>query len=72
MEIPPMPPIPPDQRYWQAESEYRREQVQRGGIVSDLWASLEVLGRFLFNVASFPLGMVAKAWRRHSQKNATR
>lgn len=72
MEIPPMPPIPPDQRYWQAESEYRREQIQRGGLASDLLASLEVLARFLFKIASFPLRTVAKAWRRHSQKNATR
>ena len=72
MEIPPMPPIPPDQRYWQAESDYRREQVQRGGIVSDLWVSLEVLARFLLQVASFPLRRVARAWHRHSQKNTTR
>lgn len=72
MEMPPMPPIPPDPRYWQAESDYRREQAQRGGIFSDLWVSLEVLARFLFKVFIFPLRLVAKAWRRHSQKNATR
>ncbi|MCY4365423.1 MAG: hypothetical protein OXE17_04260 [Chloroflexi bacterium] len=72
MEIPPMPPTPPDQRYWQAESDYRREQAQRGGLLSDVVVSLVLLARLIFLVVSFLPRLTLRAWRRHSQKNATR
>ena len=61
MEIRPMPPH--NHKYWQTESDYRREQAKRGGIVSDIAVSLGELlrlylmllvgmGRFLLRLRS--------------------
>lgn len=57
--IPPMPPSDP--KLIKAETDYRREQAKRGGIVSDIAVSLIELFKLLFRLISW-LPRIALRW----------
>lgn len=73
MEMPPMPPMPPhDPKYWQAESDYRRDQAKRGGIVSDIAVSLGELVRLMVLLPVVLARPLVRMWSRRRSRNATR
>ena len=73
MEMPPMPPLPPhDHRFWETETNYRREQAQRGGIISDIWVSLVLLVKLIFKVLWAPVRLTMFCCRKLASRNATR
>ena len=73
MEMPPMPPMPPhDHRFWETEANYRREQAQRGGVVSDMLVSLIELFKLALKVLWLPGKLAFFCWRKLASRNVTR
>ena len=73
MEMPPMPPMPPhDHRFWETEANYRREQAQRGGVISDMWVSLIELVKLALRIFWLPARLVLFCSRKLASRNTVR